>query len=190
MNNFFKSNFMQATMHKKYYKYFSALVFLVILAVACDHGIEPKPVLKSPPGFSGTIRFTSAWPDSIKRSFIVVFENPLIVPSDFTIDNLKFLSREIPLGVQTHEFSSLDSAYIPANPGPFPSGTYAYVAVVQQSTDVLSLARKDWFVSGIYYINNDTTKPGIMIIPDSTFVQNINIMVDFNNPPPQPPGGN
>jgi hypothetical protein len=188
MNNFFKSNFMQATMHKKYYKYFSALVFLVILAIACDHGIEPNPLGNS--GFSGTVTFKTEWPDSVKRSFLVVFKNPLLSDSDFTILNLKFLSREIPLGVQSHEFSSLDSAYIPTNPGPFPSGTYAYVAVVQQSTDVLSLARKDWFVSGIYYINNDTTKPGIMIIPDSTFVQNINIMVDFNNPPPQPPGGN
>ena len=114
----------------------------------------------------------------------------MIDPGDFTIDNLKFLSREIPPGVQVHEFSSLDSAYIPATPGPFPPGSYAYVAVVQQSTDELSLARKDWFVSGIYYANGDTTTPGVMVIPDSTFVKNININVDFNNPPPQPPGGN
>ncbi|MGB5289281.1 MAG: hypothetical protein WBN42_12415, partial [Ignavibacteriaceae bacterium] len=75
-------------------------------------------------------------------------------------------------------------------PGPFPSGSYAYVAVVQQSTENLSLARKDWFVSGVYYANGDTTKPGTMVIPDSTFVKNINITVDFSNPPPQPPGGN
>jgi hypothetical protein len=61
---------------------------------------------------------------------------------------------------------------------------------VQQSTEVLSLARKDWFVSGVYYASGDTTTPGVMVIPDSTFVKNININVDFNNPPPQPPGGN
>ena len=174
--------------HKKYYKYFSILLLLLTHVVACDHGIEPRSPESS--GFSGTVTFVNAWPDTIKRAFIVVFENPLLAPSDFTIDNLKFLSREIPLGVQTHEFSSLDSAYIPATPGPFPSGSYAYVAVVQQSTENLSLARKDWFVSGVYYANGITTNPGKMIIPDSTFVKNINITVDFNNAPPQPPGGN
>ena len=179
---------MQVMVHKKYYKYFSMLLLLLALVVACDHGIEPRGPESS--GFSGTVTFVNAWPDTIKRSFIVVFENPLLTPGDFTIDNLKFLSREIPLGVQTHEFSSLDSAYIPATPGPFPSGSYAYVAVVQQSTENLSLARKDWFVSGVYYANGITTNPGKMIIPDSTFVKNINITVDFNNPPPQPPGGN
>ncbi|MFI5238013.1 MAG: hypothetical protein ACHQLA_08745, partial [Ignavibacteriales bacterium] len=73
-------------------------------------------------------------------------------------------------------------------PGPFPVGSYAYVAVVQQSTEELSFARSDWFVSGVYYANEDSTQPGTMIIPDSTFVRNINISVDFNNPPEQPPG--
>lgn len=170
----------------------SLSIFLVLLlcASSCDHGIEPRPVLPEPPGFSGTVSFNNSWPDSIKRSFIVVFENPLLTPADFTIQNLKYLSREIPLGSTVYEFSSLDSAFIPAVPGPFPPGTYAYVAVVQQSTEELSLARRDWFVSGVYYANNDTTKPGTIVIPDSSFVRNINITVDFNSPPPQPPGYN
>jgi hypothetical protein len=173
----------------KYFKVQSAILILIVLALACDdHGIEPKPPESS--GFSGTVRFLNEWPDSIKRIFIVIFENPLLTPGDFTILNLKFLSREIPLGAAIYEFSSLDSAYIPSTPVPFPSGTYAYVAVVQQSTEEISLARKDWFVSGVYYTPGDTSKPGTMIIPDSTFVRNINIFVDFNNPPPQPPGYN
>jgi hypothetical protein len=173
----------------KYLKSLSALLMLMLFAVACDdHGIEPKPLENS--GFSGKVTFLNTWPDSIKRAFIVVFKDPLLSDSNFTIFNLKFLSREIPLGVQNHDFSSLDSAYIPATPGSFPSGTYSYVGVVQQSTENISLARKDWFVSGIYYTNNDTTQPGKMVIPDSTFVKNINITVDFNNPPPQPPGYN
>jgi len=121
---------------------------------------------------------------------VVVFQNPLLTPEDFTVFNLKFLSREIPLGAATYNYSSLDSAFIPSVPGPFPPGTYAYIAVAQQSTDELSLARNDWFVSGIHYANGDTTQPGTMVIPDSTFVENINVTVDFNSPPPQPPGYN
>jgi hypothetical protein len=176
--------------YKKLLKYFFSFLAFLFIAIACDHGIEPRPVLPEPPGFRGTIDFINQWPDSIKRSFIVVFENPLLTPADFTIQNLKYLSREIPLGSSIYEFSSLDTAFIPAVPGPFPPGSYAYVAVVQQSTEELSLARKDWFVSGIYYANGDTTKPGTMVIPDSSFVRNINITIDFNNPPPQPPGYN
>lgn len=179
-------------------KYFSTLLILFALCcitISCDHGIEPLPIpnlsdSSKISGFEGTVTFVTDWPDSVKRSFLVVFENPLLDPGDFTILNLKFLSREIPLGVPSHDFSSLDSAYIPPTPGPFPPGSYAYVAVVQQSTELLSFDRRDWFVSGIYYTFGDTTKPGTLVIPDSTFVENINIRVDFNNPPPQPPGNN
>jgi hypothetical protein len=172
-------------------KYQAVFLILILFAIACDdNGIEPKPEIPADKvsGFHGKVTFVGVWPDSIKRVFVVVFQNPLLTPEDFTIFNLKYLSREIPLGSLAYEFSSLDSAFIPSVPGPFPPGTYAYIAVTQQSTDELSLARKDWFVSGIYYANNDTTSPGIMVIPDSTFVENINIKVDFNNPPPQPPG--
>ena len=172
-------------------KYQAIFLILILLAIACDdHGIEPRPLTPADKisGFSGTVTFISEWPDSIKRAFVVVFQNPLLTPGDFTVFNLKFLSREIPLESPVYEYSSLDSAFIPEVPGPFPPGSYAYVAVAQQSTPEISLARKDWFVSGIYYTSGDTTQPGKMVIPDSAFVEDINITVDFNNPPPQPPG--
>jgi hypothetical protein len=171
----------------------SAILILMLAAVACDdHGIEPRPEtpVNKTSGFSGKVTFINEWPDSIKRAFVVVFQNPLLTPGDFTIFNLKFLSREIPLDSPTYDYSSLDSTFIPSVPGPFPPGIYAYIAVVQQSTEELSLSRRDWFVSGVYYASGDTTQPGTMVIPDSTFVENINITVDFNNPPPQPPGYN
>ena len=179
---------MQRAIKRKYVGLILSVITFFFLAISCDHGIEPLEVETS--GFSGTISFISDWPDSVKRSFIVVFQDPLVSDTNFTIFNLKYLSTEIPLGSSVHIFSSLDSAYIPPDLGPFPAGTYAYVAVAQQSTDNLSLARKDWFVSGLYYSNGDTTQPGTMVIPESTFVRNIKIAVDINNPPPQPPGGN
>lgn len=175
----------------KYLPFRSAILILMLFAIACDdHGIEPKPETPADKisGFRGKVTFISEWPDSIKRAFVVVFQNPLLTPGDFTVFNLKFLSREIPLEAAAYEYSSLDSAFIPSVPGPFPPGTYAYIAVAQQSTDELSLARRDWFVSGVYYASGDTTQPGTMVIPDSNFIKNINITVDFNNPPPQPPG--
>lgn len=169
-------------------KYIASILILISL-LACDKGIKPKDVNEQT-GFGGTVNFIGEWPVEIKRTFIVVFKDPLLTPGDFTITNLKFLSLEIPFGVQTYHYSSLDSAYIPQNPGPFLPGTYSYIAVAQQTTENLSLSRRDWFVAGIYYAYGNTTEPGTMVISENNFLKNINITCDFNNPPPQPPGGN
>jgi hypothetical protein len=177
---------------KKHYKSriirYIILTLIIISFNACDKGIEPKNY-DEPTGFSGTVTFVGEWPAQIKRTFIVVFKDPLLSAADFTITNLKFLSLEILLGVQTYNFSSLDSSYIPQNPGPFLTGEYAYVAVAYQTTDQLSLARKDWYVAGVYDGNLNTNEPATMIVRENIFITYINIACDFNNPPPQPPGG-
>lgn len=164
-------------------------ILIISLLAACDldHGIVPKPV-KEPTGFSGRVTFVGAWPDSIQRTHIVIFKDPLLSVLDFNIFNLKYVSWEIPYGIEEYNYSSLDSSYIPGN-GKFEPGEYSYVAVAQQKTINLSLLRRDWFVVGVYYAPGDTSKPGKLVIPDGKFVRNINITCDFDNPPPQPPGG-
>ena len=168
------------------------IICFFIILVSCDseHGIAPKPVAEQEFGFSGNIVYYGAWPDSVKRIILVVFKDPLINPGDFVLTNIGFLSFELPIGVQTYQYSSLDSALIPLIQDDISPSIYHYVAVVQQSTDELSLSRQDWFVTGIYYTDGDTTTPGILTIPEDTFVDDINIYCDFDNPPPQPPGGN
>lgn len=167
------------------------ILFVTFLLISCDNGIEPKPEqnVEQISGFKGTITFIGEWPDSIMRTHIVIFKDPLLQPNDFVLTNLRFISNEIPFGSLTYNFSSLDSAVIPPSPGPFEPGEYAYVAVAHQATENLSLARRDWFVSGVYHTNGNTSIPGIMTVPENRMVENINIECDFNNPPPQPPGG-
>jgi hypothetical protein len=162
------------------------------MLVSCDteHGIAPKPITDTEFGFGGNIVFFGEWPDSIKRMFLVVFNDPLLDDDDFVLTNMSYLSVELPLEVQSYQYSSLDSAYIPLNQDAIPPSVYHYVAVAQQSTDEISLSRKDWFVSGVYYFNSDTAMPGILTIPEDTFVEDINIYCDFDSPPTQPPGGN
>lgn len=167
----------------------SFLIFILLLN-SCDNGIEPKPEPDEVSGFKGTITFIGEWPDSIRRTHIVIFKSPLLQTTDFVITNLRFISNEIPFGSTIFNYSSLDSAVIPPEPGPFEPGDYAYVGVAHQATDDISLTRRDWFVSGIYYVNGDSTMPGIMTVPEDRMVENINIICDFNNFPPQPPGGN
>ncbi len=169
--------------HIKYF--FPLLAILAFTTLSCDKGLSPTSVNENTqPGFSGTIVFKGNWPTDVTRTYLVVFQSPLVSASDFNVLNLKYLSTEIPYGVKQYNYSSLDSAYI--NIG---AGEYSYVAVAQQKTAVLSLQRKDWNVVGVYYANDDTTQAGKLTIPSNTLVQNINIVCDFNNPPPQPPGG-
>jgi hypothetical protein len=163
-----------------------------MMLVSCDseHGIAPKQIVDTEFGFGGNLVFFGEWPDSITRMFLVVFKDPLLDEDDFVLTNMGYLSIELPLEVQSYQYTSFDSAFIPLNQYEIPPSVYHYVAVAQQSTDEISLDRKDWFVSGIYYANGDTTTPGILTIPEDTFVDDINIYCDFDNPPPQPPGGN
>ncbi len=170
----------------KYLTTFIVCLFFLITSCESEHGIEPKPLENQEFGFGGNIVFYGAWPDSIKRMILIVFKDP----PGFVITNIGYLSNELPLKVPNYHYSSLDSATIPLTPVGSPTSTYSYVAVAQQSTDLLSLDPKDWFVTGIFYENGDTTKPGALTIQENTFVDNINIYCDFDNPPPQPWGGN
>lgn len=165
------------------------VIILIYFCFSCDQGISPLPEQPEISGFEGTISFVSPWPDSITRTHLVIFKRPLLSPADFVLTNLKYISAPIPFGIQNYKFSSMDTAFIPPLPGPFEPGEYAYVAVAHQTTEEISLARSDWFVSGVYYANNDSTKPGVLVIKENKVTRNVNIKVDFNRLPPQPPGG-
>lgn len=157
------------------------LFITILISEGCDKGIEPRPA-DEVPGFSGRITFVGAWPDSIKRTHIVVFDSLLEDANDFNVFNLKFVSDSIPVGINYYDYDSRNNPFLP-----IAAGEYAYVAVVQQKTENISFSRNDWTVAGIYYAYGDTTHPGQLIIPDKTLIRNINILCDFNNPPPQPP---
>ncbi|MGE5430202.1 MAG: hypothetical protein ACM3QX_03960 [Syntrophomonadaceae bacterium] len=164
-----------------YFVFFSIILFLS----GCDGGITPSPEgAPREAGFGGTVTFKGRWPSGITRTHIVAFRNPLNSAGDFNAFNLAFVSDSIPSGVTGIVFSSLINPQLPVK-----AGVYSYVAVAQSRTSQLSLDRKDWFVAGVYYANGDTSKPAMLVIPENTFVDNINITCDFNHPPPQPPGG-
>jgi hypothetical protein len=164
-------------------KYFLLILFsFAVLNLSCGEGIAPEPIVQT--GFSGTVTFIGGWPTGVTRTHIVVFKDPLLTAGDFNAFNLKFVSAEIPFGSSGFNYNSVDTAVVKIGEGEF-----SYVAVAQQKTPNVSLNRKDWFVVGLYYAGGDTTKPGKLIIPQNTLVRGINIKCDFNNPPPQPPGG-
>ncbi|MGE5399782.1 MAG: hypothetical protein ACM3S2_05215 [Ignavibacteriales bacterium] len=161
------------------------LLPLLLLFYGCGGGISPEP--ENPPlqtGFGGTVIFKGTWPENVRRTHIVAFKNPLNSPSDFNALNLAFVSDSIPYGVTNIVYSSLINPLLEIKPG-----KYSYVAVAQSGTQTISLDRKDWTVVGIFYAVNDTTKPGELVIPEGKFIGDVDIICDYNNPPPQPPGG-
>ncbi|MBK7381194.1 MAG: hypothetical protein IPJ03_19780 [Ignavibacteriales bacterium] len=175
----------------KLHRVFAVSFFIAIILCGCGGGIEPAIDSDSsqPEGFSGAVVFVGAWPDSAKRTHIVVFRDPLDSVADFNIFNLSFVSQEIPYGAAFYAYTSLDTGFVPVG-GLIPAGEYSYVCVAQSFSEEVSFDRKDWVVAGIYYAEGDSANPGKLIIPQGQLVTNINIKCDFDNLPPQPPGGN
>ncbi len=167
---------------KKNFKYILSLLLLTLSG--CDGGIAPLPD-EGKAGISGTITFIGNWPEGVTRTHLVAFKKEIVTLDDFLPPNLSFASDEIPYGITLLEYRSDENPFLEISPG-----TYEYIVVAQSKTPSFSLSRGDWFVSGVYYAGGDTTKPGAVTLTAGRFISNINIICDFNNPPPQPPGGN
>lgn len=164
------------------------IILPLILIIGCDKGIAPATAEEEnqTAGFSGRITFTGNWPDSVNWTLLVAFKEPLTSPASFNVLNVGYIGHPIPPHTSVYNYSTIiDTGFLPIT-----AGTYSYVAVAQSKNPNLTVNRNDWKVVGIYYANGDTRNPGKLIIPPNTVVGNINIDCDFNNPPPQPPGGN
>lgn len=152
---------------------------------SCNEGISPEPEYAQP-GFGGTISFTGDWASDVARTHIVLFKDALEDSSDFNAFNLRFVSNEIPYGVANFSYSSITDLLA----GNIEPGEYAYLAVAQSNTPTISFSRKDWYIVGLYASSQNPNEAAKLIIPQNKFIGDINIVCDFNNPPPQPPGGN
>jgi hypothetical protein len=96
----------------------------------------------------------------------------------------------IPNGSTEFPYNSVDMNYIEHNFLPdfkITPGEHAYVIVAQSRSPEISFARADWVIVGVYNIGEDQSKPKALIIQDGKMTTGVDIIVNFNNPPPQPP---
>lgn len=165
------------------------LILLIIpfIFLGCDGGLAPSQPVSGVTGFSGKITFTGTWPGGIKRTHLIVFKNPILTVNDFSIINLGAISDSITYGSAEINYNSIDNFSV--NLFKLVPGNYYYLIVAQSKTQYLSFSRQDWTVAGVYYTGNNYTAPGVLTIVDNKMTTGINIICDFNNPPPQPPGG-
>ena len=157
----------------------------ILLCTSCDQGLSPD-LADEIVGFGGTVTFSGEWDPTITQTHVVVFEEPLLDVSDFNVFNLKYVSSSIPNGTTSYNYSTNDEEALISSIEP---GAVSYIAVAQSLKDTITLSRVDWIVIGIYYEEGDSLQPGNLIIPETGFIGDINIFCDFNNLPPQPPGG-
>ncbi|HEY9165546.1 MAG TPA: hypothetical protein VIS48_05240 [Candidatus Kryptonia bacterium] len=166
---------------------FRLVVFLLLVAFSlsgCTHGLEPLSNQGVQPGFGGTVRFISAWPpaDSVVDVRIVAFYNypPHNIFGEVTSGQAKVYPPIGPgsgfkLFVDSVSYSfTLDSA-----------STFQYVVVaLQYGSNVTA----DWKVVGAYGYAHGVGTPRSVVVGQNTFVNGINIDVDFQNVPPTPGG--
>ncbi|MGC8594315.1 MAG: hypothetical protein ACP5US_04040 [Candidatus Kryptoniota bacterium] len=158
----------------------AGLLFLIaIFSPGCTHGISPLSVQ---PGFGGSIHFTSAWPspDSVKDIRVVAFYH--YPPVDIIGEVLSGAAKVYPPIGSTSLPLFVDSLNYRFETDP---STFEYVVVaLQYGPNLFS----DWKVVGAYGYEHGVGKPKKVIIPEDTFVNGINIDVDFKNTPPTPSG--
>ncbi|MBU1095691.1 MAG: hypothetical protein CVV23_13900 [Ignavibacteriae bacterium HGW-Ignavibacteriae-2] len=160
-------------------------IFLLLLIYSCDGGLSPNIEENIKPGFGGKITFIGSWNKDINLTYIVLFKDPLLTESDFNANNLKFVSDPIPKGTKEFFYNTIDNKSF----GKIDPGQYAYLAVVQSPALILNLTRSSWTVAGIYTDVSNNLPQGKIIVTATEFSNDVNIVCDFNNPPPQPPGG-
>jgi hypothetical protein len=163
-------------------KIFILFFFLIVLFIGCDHGIAPRV---EPPrtGFSGKITFKNNWPSDIYQTRVVAFRETIKTVADFNIFNIGFISDTIPYGINEFVFESDKNPFIEPQAGT----VLKYIVVAQAIVPSPLPRREDWRVAGIYLDPNDSTKYGFVKIEEGIFKRGIDILVDFNNPPVQPP---
>jgi hypothetical protein len=162
------------------------LIILCLLLAACDGGLAPPPPLEL--GFSGTVYFTpGSWPPTdslfslkIFASQVYPLDSAKVVSGLFQTPNTIFLypslSGSLPFFIDSLSYSF-----------PLRSGTYKYIGVIQQTnSDLASHGIRVFRVVGFYKDPTNLSQPGTVEVNESARMKEINIDVDFRNPPPQP----
>ncbi len=160
-------------------RYFSILILLLV--IGCDHGIAPRI---EPPrtGFGGKVIFQNNWPTDVYQTRVVAFRDTIKTVADF-INYIAFISDTIPYGITEYNYASDKNPLISPSPGT----VLKYIVVAQSVVPNPLPRRQDWRVAGVYYSPSNPSVYGSVTIEEGKFKTGIDIVVDFNNPPIQPP---
>ena len=156
----------------------------LLVTFGCNTGLEPS---NQPSGFRGVIRFRN-WPaqDSVQNLQIVAFEN---LPTDSSNILLTVvlerraaafpgLNARLPRFVDSvaFEFTTNNGIGLKLT-------NYEYIIVAQQyGPNVFT----DWRPAGVFAVLPNSFDPKPLRVLLHRITPNVDIQVDFNNPPPRP----
>jgi len=156
-------------------------ICLCIFFLSCDEGLAPSPTPAHPFGaFSGTIQFVN-WDSAgtVVDLRLVAFRT--FPPNDIlqeVIQGRAFVfpplgaGQLVPVGTDSLNYTVMLSA-----------GDYQYITVAQQfGPDVMT----DWRPVGQYDLDSNLAVPSLITVVSGDTVIDVNIFVDFDNPPPPP----
>lgn len=160
------------------------VVFFAAAFAGCDKGLTP---VNTPSGFSGVIRFKN-WPD-----FSKVLELRLVAFQEFPSDSVgifpALLAGQVAIYPQVGStglpHSGQDSvSYVFTTAGTLLQVTnYKYIALAQRyGTGYFT----DWKPCGVYAVSPGSFEPAVVRVLLHRVVPNVDLNVDFNNPPPKP----
>jgi hypothetical protein len=163
-----------------------SILIISLVMLSCDGGLAPTS--QSLLGFSGKIYATpGSWPPSDSLVSLWVFASQIYpVDSAKVYDGLFSLSPKIFLypsmnGSLPFYFDSITYSFS------VQSGTYKYIGVIQQvNSDLPTYGIRALRVVGFYKDSLNPLMPGSIVVNNDVQVKEINIQVDFNNPPPPP----
>lgn len=163
--------------------FIAALSFSAPLS-GCNRGLAPTQSSSLVQmGFGGTVKFVSPWPpsDSVQDLRVVAFYK--YPPTNILTEVTNGQALVYPAIGATGLPKFVDSLSYEFN---FDStATFKYVAVaLQYGSNVF----QDWKVVGAYGYSHGAGQPDSVVVTQGSFVNGIDIDVDFKNTPPNPLG--
>jgi len=162
------------------------LLSIVLLWSGCDTGLAP---INEPSGFSGVIRFKN-WPppDSVRDLRIVAFTT---YPTDSAGILLTLLSGNAAVYPPNLNASGSLPKFVDSAPYTFTTKDGINLKVQQYNYIVVAQlygpnSFTDWRPAGVYTTEPNTFNPSPVRVLLHRIVPNIDIEVDFHNPPPKP----
>jgi hypothetical protein len=156
-------------------------ITVVVFLASCDGGLAPPPLVE--PGFGGTITFVRAtWPpqDSLVNLWLVASQ-------EYPLDSIRVFTGIFSNPPRIYIYPALDrnlDFFVDSLSYSFflPPAEYKYIAVIQRFNNEINA--RALRVVGLYGTSSQEPLP--VTVRDFEFVTNVNIRVNFHQPPPQP----
>jgi len=155
----------------------SIWLLLAVVAAApsgCDGGLDPEPICAPTlVGACGRLDFRGTIPDSTDNVFIAAYVTFPQTCTELILNRQPFIPSSVP-------YTGTSTTYSVA----LQPGDYQWLLAVWKKAGNLTLSNADTAllrVAGYYRNPVDTTQRGVVTVPTSGFVRDIDFTIDFNH---------